>query len=73
MTFDNRITQIECFFSFFNSFSTSKCFDLFAVIFSLRLDRCASKSVFVITFACALALKALVHKILKSGVAIYLS
>ena len=61
-------------FSFFNSFSASKCFDLFEVIFLLRLDSSASKSVFVTKFAGAnLALKTLVAKVLNSGVVIYLS
>ena len=61
-------------FSFFNSFSTSKCFDLFEVIFLLILDSLASKSVFVIKFAWAsLALKTLAAKVLNSGVVIYLS
>ena len=59
---------------FFNSFLTSKCFDLFEVIFLLRLDSLASKSVFIIKFARAnLALKTLAAKVLNSGVAIYLS
>ena len=40
----------------------------------LRLDSLASKSVFVIKFACAnLALKTLAAKVLNSGVVIYLS
>ena len=57
------------FFSFFDLFSASKCFDLFDVIFLLRSDSLASKSVFVITFACAnLALKTSAAKVLKSGV-----
>ena len=37
----------------FLAFSTSKCFDLFAVIFLLRLGSLGSKSVFAIEFACA--------------------
>ena len=62
------------FFSFFNSFSTSKCFVLFEVIFLPRLDILVSKSVFVIKFACAnLGLKTLAAKVLNSGVVIYLS
>ena len=57
-------------FSFFNSFSTSKCFDLLAV----RLDSLASKHVFVIKFACVnLALKTSAVKALNSGVVIYIS
>ena len=43
-------------------------------MFLLRLDNLASKSVFVIKFACAsLALKKLVVKVLNSEVSIYLS
>ena len=43
------------------------------VIFLLKLDSLASKSVFVIKFACAkLALKTLAAKALNSGVVIYL-
>ena len=73
MTFANKITRIKCF-SCFNLFSTSKCFVLFEVIFLLRLDSLASKSVFVIKFACAnLALKTSAAKVLNSGVVIYLS
>ena len=60
--------------SFFNSFSTSKCFVLFEVIFLLSLDNLALKSIFVIKFACAnLALKTLAAKVLNSGAVIYLS
>ena len=56
---------------FSNSFSTSKFFVLFAVIFLLRL---VSKSVFVIKFACAnFALKTSAAELLSSGVVIYLS
>ena len=59
-------------FSFFNSFSTSKCFDLFAVIFLLRLDSLALKFVFAIKFTCTyLALKISAAKILNSGIVIY--
>ena len=62
------------FLAFFNSFSISKCFVLFAVIFLLRPDSLASKSVFVITFDCAsLALKTLAAKVLNYGVVIYFS
>ena len=62
------------FLAFFNLFSTSKCFDLFEVIFLLRLDSLASKSVFVIKFYCAnLALKTPVANVLNFGVVIYLS
>ena len=47
---------------------------LFAVIFLLRLDSLASKSVFVIKFACAiLVLKILAAKVLNFEVSIYLS
>ena len=61
-------------FSFFNAFSTRKCFVLFAVTFLLRLDSLASKSTFVIKFAYAnLALKKLAAKVLNFGVVTYLS
>ena len=73
MSFANKITRID-FFSFFNLFSTSKCIDLLEVIFLLRLDSLASKSIFVIKCACAnLALKILAAKVLNSRVIIYLS
>ena len=50
------------------------CFDLFEVIFLLRFDSSASKSVFVIKFACVnLALKTLATKVLNSGIVMYLS
>ena len=43
-------------------------------MFLLRLNSLASKSVFVIGFACAnLALKRLAAKVVNSGVVIYLS
>ena len=59
---------------FFNSISTRMCFDLFEVIFLLRFDSSASKSVFVIKFACVnLALKTLATKVLNSGIVMYLS
>ena len=52
----------------------SKCFDLFAVIFLLRLDNLELNSVFVIKFACAiLALKASIVNLLNSWLSIYLS
>ena len=44
MTFANKITGINVF-HLFKSFPTSKCFDLFAVIFMLRLDNLESNSV----------------------------
>ena len=73
MIFTNKKLESNVF-SFFNSFSTNKCFDLFDVIFLLRLDNAKSKSIFVIKFACAnLALKTLAAKVLNSGVVIYLS
>ena len=73
VTFTSKINRINVL-SFLNLFSTSKCFDLFAVIFLLRLDSLASKSVFVTKFACAnLALKTSAAKVLNSGVVIYLS
>ena len=44
------------------------------VIFLLKLESLASKSVFVIIFACAnLALKISAAKVLNAGVVIYLS
>ena len=62
------------FFSFFDSFSTSKYFAVFEVNFLLRLDSLAAKSVLVFKFACtSLPLKTLAAELLKSGVAIYLS
>ena len=68
MTFANKITRIKCFFAFL----TSKCFVLFAVTFLLRPDSLASKSVFVIRFACVnLALKTQAAKVLNYGVVIY--
>ena len=48
-------------------------FDLFAVIFLLRLENLASKSVFVIKFACAYLAQTSAAKALNSGVVIYLS
>ena len=54
MTIANKVTRINLF----NSFSTSTCFVLFAVIYLLRFDSLSSKSVFVTKLACAiLALK----------------
>ena len=71
MTFANKITQTKIFF---NSFSTTKFFDLFAVSFLLKLYNLASKFVFVIKLACAsLALKTSAGKVLNSEAAIYLS
>ena len=53
---------------------TSKFFVLFVVIFLLRLDNMASKSVFVIKLTCAnLALKTSSAKALNSEVVIYMS
>ena len=64
----------EVAFNLFNTFSTSKFFDLCTVIFLLILDNVGSKSVFVIRLACDnLALKILVAKVSKSEVIIYLS
>ena len=72
MTFAKKIASIQCFNNV--QFSTSKCFDLFEVIFLLRLDKLAWKSVFVTKFGCAnLALKTSVAEVLNSGVVIYLS
>ena len=60
--------------NFVNSFSTSKCYVSFEVIFLLKLDSLASKSVFVIKFAYAnLAAKFSAANLLNSGVVIYLS
>ena len=61
-------------FSFLNSFSTSNCFVLFAVIFLLRLDSLASKPVFAIKFPYAnLALKISAAKVSNSGFVICFS
>ena len=57
------------FSAFFNSFSTSRFFYLFEVIFLLRRDSLALKPVFVIKCAGA----NLAAKVLNSGVVIYLS
>ena len=73
MTFSNKITRMKSF-NLFNSFSTGEFFVLFWVIFLLRLDNLASKSVFVIELASAnLALKKLVAKVINSEVSKYLS
>ena len=73
MTFFNKITRINIF-NLCNSFLTVKWSVLFLVIFLLRLNNLASKSVFVIKLACTnLALKTLVVKVLNSEVSIYLS
>ena len=54
-------------FNLFNLFSTSKCFVLFEVIFLLRFDNLASKSVLVIKLACSsLALKTSAANLLNS-------
>ena len=61
-------------FNFFNSFSTSKLFDLFSITFLLRLDNLASKPVFVIKLACANpVLKTSAAKVLNSEAATHLS
>ena len=61
-------------FNCFDSFSGSKCFVLFEIISLLKLDSLASKSVFVIRFACAnLAAKFSADNLLNSGLVIYLS
>ena len=73
MTFSNKITRLKVF-NLFNSFSTSKCFDLFGVIFLLRLNNLASKYVFVIKLTCDnLALKTSEANLLNFEVSIYLS
>ena len=60
------------FFSFSNLFSASKWLALFEVIFLIRLDSLASKSVVVTKVACVnLALKTSAAK--ASGVVMYLS
>ena len=57
------------FLAFLNSFSRSKCCVLFSVIFLLRLDSLASKSVFATKFARAnLGLKTSAPKVLNSGI-----
>ena len=62
------------FLAFSNHFQQAIVFVLYAVNFLLRLDSLASKSVFLIRFACAnLTLKTLAAKVLNSGVVIYLS
>ena len=59
--------------SFFNSFSASKCFALFELIFWLRLFSLSSKSVFVTKLTCFyLAAKFSAVSLLNSGVVIYL-
>ena len=82
MTFANKIARMKSFknefksrsFNFLNSFLASMFFNLFVVIFMLRLDNLASKSVFVIKLACSnLALKEPAAKVSNSGVVIYLS
>ena len=61
-------------FNFFNSFSISKCLVLFEVIFLLRPESLASKSVFVTKFTWDnLAVKFSAVSLLNSGVVIYLS
>ena len=61
-------------FNFFNSFSTSKLFDLFSITFLLRLDNLGSKPVFVIKLACANpVLKTSAAKVLSSEAATHLS
>ena len=69
---ENRFNQM--FLIFFNSFSTTKYFVLFEVIFLLRLDSFVLKSAFVIKFACAdLATNLSAVNLLNSGVVIYIS
>ena len=73
MTFANKKLESNVF-SFSSPFLTTKCFVLFELIFPLRLDSLAIKSIFVIKFACAnLALKTLAATVLNCGVVIYLS
>ena len=79
MTFASKITFVskklnQNIFSFFNSFSASKCFVLFELIFRLRLSNLSSKSVFVTKFARAnLTPKTSAVSLLNSEVVIYLS
>ena len=59
---------------FFNSFSTSRCFVLFELIFLLRLFSVVSKSVFVTKSACAnLPVKFSVVSLLNSEIVMYSS
>ena len=71
MTLANKLESKV--FNYFNSFSTSKLFDLFAVIFLLIFYNLASKSAFVIKLACANVALKTAAKVLNFGVAIYLS
>ena len=60
------------FVVFFSSFPTSKCFNLFVLIFLLRLVSLVSKPVFVTKFARAnFALKFSVVNLLNSEIVIY--
>ena len=61
-------------FSFFDSFSTSKCSILFEIILLLISHNLVSKSVVGTKSACAsLAVKTLAAKLLNSGVVMYFS
>ena len=69
----NKIAWIKIF-QLIQFILTSKFPVLVSVIFLLRLDNLASKSVFVIKLACAnLALKTSAANLLNSEVSIYLS
>ena len=73
MTFANKRTD-QVFLTFSTHFQQASFFYLFAVIFLLRLNNLASKSVFVIKFACANhAVKTSGDKVLNSKTATYLS
>ena len=73
MTSTTKIDGTKCC-NFSNSFSTTKCFVLFELIFILRFDSLLSKSVFVTKFACVnLAAKVTAVSLLNSGVVICLS
>ena len=72
MAFTNKINRIKCF-NLFDSFSTSKCFVLFEVIFLLRFDNLESNSLLVINFACAILELKTAANLLISEVQIYLS
>ena len=73
MIFIAKINWIKCL-KFLNSFSTTKCFVLFELLFLLRFYRLSSKPVFITKLAFAnLAAKFSAVSLLNSGVVIYLS
>ena len=74
MALANEITQIKSLLDFSTHFQQASFFYSFAVIFLLKLDNLASKSVFIIKLARAsLVLKILAAKVLNSEAATYLS